>query len=76
VNQFRKWTQEQNEAFRTDWLAGMSLAEMAEKYNYSTNGGVSQKAARDDLPPRAKRHAALTGGRWVAKGSVRVWIPY
>lgn len=74
----RPWPREKVEEFTQDWLGGMPAVEMAEKYGFKAQPGVSQKAGRLGLPTRiGKRNArfALNGGEWVVINGIQRWFP-
>lgn len=73
----RPWPREKIEEFTEDWLSGMPAVEMAEKYGFKGQPGISQKAMRLGLPARiGTRHRfALRGGNWIVINGIQRWIP-
>jgi hypothetical protein len=72
------WSREKIEEFGKDWLGGMPAVEMATKYGFKAQPGVSQKASRLGLPARiGKRNAryALQGGSWETVNGIQRWVP-
>lgn len=72
------WSREKIEEFGKDWLSGVPAVDMAKKYGFKAQPGVSQKASRLGLPARIGsrngRHA-LKGGSWVAINGIQRWVP-
>jgi len=77
-----KWLEpEQIEPFCEDWDAGMTLAQLAEKYQINSVSNVSREAQRQGLPSRwsgrvTEYEVRLSGGRWVTRGGIKRWVTW
>lgn len=76
-------TPEHERAFRKDWLVyKLPLDEMAALHGFRSHRGVYQTVIRLGLPLRQPRDektrerlkVRLSGGYWVQRGPVQVWI--
>jgi hypothetical protein len=68
-------------SFSRDWLNGCTREEMAALYGYTNLNAITKVVRRLGLPTYQEvqdglreEELALTGGAWVPRGGIMVWV--